>query len=384
MDLGSFLTDDTIGGSWADEEVDMSSIGVPINTGGPSRPRRDFGDESFGDEGRPERKEFPIPDKPPFRARIGNLPWETSEGILRQFFQEKLNRGDVIENMSLPTDNMTGKLKGFAFVSFTERSLLEEALKLNLTELNGRRIFVNVAAPSRHDAFDMDWRAARTAPVNGDRKPRREDPDLDWSSVRSFHGPRERGGPRGEGRGEGRPRREEPDLDWTSVRTSGGVVSGDRGDRGDRGERRPKRQEADLDWGSVRSSPGAMSKNKPRKGDRKPKKDEPELDWSAVRHSPPAIPQKDKPRRFQRKGAKDSDIDWSAARSGSNEQNSEESDWKRGQVPQSQTALLRNTQKPEEEKKDSSATQTSRYHILGVEGEGENEPENNAEGSEQN
>ena len=33
MDLGSFLADDTFGGgSWADEEVDLNTIGVSLET----------------------------------------------------------------------------------------------------------------------------------------------------------------------------------------------------------------------------------------------------------------------------------------------------------------------------------------------------------------
>jgi len=51
MDLGAFLADDSLGGSWADEEVDMSSIGVAVQGGSTAAPVSKFSrdEEQFGD-----------------------------------------------------------------------------------------------------------------------------------------------------------------------------------------------------------------------------------------------------------------------------------------------------------------------------------------------
>ncbi|KAF5208598.1 hypothetical protein E0198_005102 [Clavispora lusitaniae] len=236
MDLGAFLADDSIGGSWADEEVDMSSIGVATAS---AVPTGSYSREESEDYPRRERTEYPVPDAPPYKARVANLPYDASEDALARFFEDRLQARDIVEDVKLPMDMMSGRPKGFAFVTFTEREVLEEALRLTMSDFSGRKIYVNVAAPQKADVFDMDWRANRTGPIGGGR---REEPDLDWGAARSS-GPRER-----------KPRREEPDLDWGSARGSGVLPPR---------ERRPRRDEPDLDWSSARGSG----------------KDEKEFDW---------------------------------------------------------------------------------------------------------
>ena len=375
MDLGSFLTDNSIGGSWADEEVDMSSIGVPIagsqgTTGarkeGIYQPQTGFRDN---DDSRRERKEFPVPDQPPYRARVANLPWDVEEQDLGRFFEDRMQVQDVITDIKLPVDNMTGKLKGFGFVTFTERGLLEEALNLNMADLNGRKIFVNVAAPQRADVFDMDWRSARGGPMEGGRPPR-EEVEIDWSSARSSGGlpPRENRGDRGD-RPERRPRREEPDIDWTSARSAGGLPPReDRADRGERPERRPRREEPDLDWGAVRSSAGTLPpREKSGRGERvergerserRPKKDEPEFDWGAARSSAGTLPPRERSTRTERQDKKQEPA----------------LDWKRGQglEPRSNSKPSRANKKVDEEKKDNQPKpQKSSFDVLTVESDDE-------------
>lgn len=84
MDLGSFLNDESVGGgSWADAEVDMSSIGVPTSsTAAPVSQRANEFAEQYP---RREREEIPIPDAPPYKARVGNLPYDATEGALARF-----------------------------------------------------------------------------------------------------------------------------------------------------------------------------------------------------------------------------------------------------------------------------------------------------------
>lgn len=60
-----------------------------------------------------------------------------------------------------------------------KRELLEESLNLTLSEFQGRKIFVNVAAPPRAD--EGDWRSGRSGPLGGRGEPEVE---LDWGSAR--------------------------------------------------------------------------------------------------------------------------------------------------------------------------------------------------------
>ncbi|CUM65185.1 uncharacterized protein PRCAT00002813001 [Priceomyces carsonii] len=369
MDLGAFLADDSLGGgSWADEEVDMSSIGVQLNTGSaqPSRrPEQSFNRQSsFGDDDpRRERKEFPIPDEPPYRARVGNLPWEVEEEALKRFFEDRMQVLDVVTDIKLPIDPATNRLKGFGFVTFESREALEEALNLSLSDFFGRKLFVNVAAPQRQDVFEMDWRAARSGPMSGGpprrERERREEPDLDWGTVRSTSGglpPRERRD-RGEGgeRVERRPRREEPDLDWGSVRsTSNALPPREKSNRMER-ERRPKKDEPELDWGSARSATVSLpAKERRERSERRPKKDDPSLDWSSVRGSAVGTRQgsERRPRR------------------------QDSSEWKKGQAPEQRNKAKVSNKKEEETEQ---RPQKSLYDVLAVEGESDEEVTNQSQ-----
>lgn len=351
MDLGSFLADDSLGGgSWADEEVDMSSIGVSLNTGSAPAPSHRSEETSQyqgyarDDEMRRERKEFPIPDHPPFRARIGNLPWEVTESSLTRFFEDRMQAKDIISDLKLPVDTATGRLKGFGFVTFSEREILEEALNLSMTDFNGRKIFVNVAAPQRQDVFDMDWRSARGSNASG----RSEEPDLDWGSARGSRTlpPRERSNR------SDRPRREEPDLDWSSARGSvGSLPPRERSNRSDR----PRREEPELDWGSARGSVATLPPRQRSARSDRPKKDD--FDWTSARGSGlgPSQGIDRKPRKQE-----------------------PELDWKRGQAlePRSR-ANKQNT--VEEEQKDEAKPKKSLYDVLAVDDESEEEEEEKKE-----
>lgn len=264
MDLSSFLNDDSFGNSWAEDEVDLNKINIPIQTVKPSStiPLEEFapmgGSGGAGKGSRldpslvPERKErieYPVPDHPPFRAVINNLPWDVSEDGIKAWFEDGLQQPGSVEEVAAPRDfNDPSRLKGFAFVTLADRKSLEESLKFNATKLNERTVYVSVAAPPK-DGFrgdrrmggggfeDFDWGSARGSNFHA-AKPRREDPDLDWGVARgsNFQAPRER-----------QPRREEPDLDW-------GAVRGANFSQQPRRERKPRSDEPQLDWGSARGS----------------------------------------------------------------------------------------------------------------------------------
>ncbi|OBA21270.1 hypothetical protein METBIDRAFT_19101, partial [Metschnikowia bicuspidata var. bicuspidata NRRL YB-4993] len=359
MDLGAFLADESYG-SWADEEVDMSSIGVPTSsTAAPvGNYRPDFGAQ---DSARADRIEYPVPDAPPYKARVANLPYDAEEGALARFFEDRLQAQNVVEDVKLPMDEMGGRPKGFAFVTFTERAVLEEALNLTMSEFNGRKIFVNVAAPQKADVFDMDWRSSRTGPMGRDTRERSEEVDLDWSSARSSSGPMP---PRGDRRGdrefgERRPRRDEPDLDWGAARTTASALP-----PRERSDRRGDRDFGDRDF-----------------ADRRPRRDEPELDWGSARSAAP-LPQRERD-SFRREGAprkEQLEMDWSSARgsglgpapgAGASFRKKEEKefDWKRGQALPPKAAASSTKAKQDDKEKDQPKPQKSIYDVLSVEGE---------------
>ena len=75
---------------------------------------------------------------------VGNLSFDTSEGDLRQKFEEF---GDVA-SVNIITDRDTGRSKGFAFVEMLSKSTAEAAMtSLNGADFNGRKLTVNEARP---------------------------------------------------------------------------------------------------------------------------------------------------------------------------------------------------------------------------------------------
>ncbi|KAK6460765.1 hypothetical protein DFJ63DRAFT_337518 [Scheffersomyces coipomensis] len=406
MDLGSFLADDSLGGSWADEEVDLNSIGVnstaaPIGgssrdvSGSYNREERSSnfgGDRSFDDQRR-ERKEFPIPDQPPYRAKVSNLPWEVDEETVARHFESRMQLQDIVTDVVLPLDKETGKVRGFAFITFTERNYLEEALNLNLSDFNSRPMYVQVAAPQRAE-LDGNWRSSRSGPL--DRSQRREEPDLDWGAARSSTAtlpPRERSnrserGDRPE-RTFDRPRREEPDLDWGSARTTTSTLPPrerpERGDRPERSERPPRKQEPDLDWDTARHSTVALPPRersnrserpergeRPERSERPPRKQEPELDWGSARTTTATLPPRERSNR--------SDRPERTVRTPKKEEQSFE--WKRGEKLPPRTKSNRSStnttpkkQQQEEKKEEQAKPQKSAFSVLDVEGESDEEEE---------
>jgi len=75
---------------------------------------------------------------------VGNLAFETTENDLQDLFEQ---HGQVSE-VSLMMDRMTGKSRGFAFVTMNDKAQAETAMAaLNGKDLNGRALNVNEARP---------------------------------------------------------------------------------------------------------------------------------------------------------------------------------------------------------------------------------------------
>jgi cold-inducible RNA-binding protein len=76
------------------------------------------------------------------RLFVGNLPYDTTEPELREFFAPIGSLSTVI----IPVDRETGKRRGFAFVEFSDQAQAEEASRrLNNQPFKGRNITINEA-----------------------------------------------------------------------------------------------------------------------------------------------------------------------------------------------------------------------------------------------
>jgi RNA recognition motif-containing protein len=75
---------------------------------------------------------------------VGNLSYDTTEDSLKSLF-EKCGK---VERIYMPLNEM-GKPKGFAFIDFTTKDALDEAVKLNGSEVDKRDIRVEVGSKNR-------------------------------------------------------------------------------------------------------------------------------------------------------------------------------------------------------------------------------------------
>jgi RNA recognition motif-containing protein len=83
---------------------------------------------------------------------VGNLDYSTTEMALNELFSQV---GEVA-SVSLITDRMTGRSKGFAFVEMSESSAAKTAIEqLNGKTVGERPIKVDEARPKRQD--DAPW-----------------------------------------------------------------------------------------------------------------------------------------------------------------------------------------------------------------------------------
>ncbi|ESO86838.1 hypothetical protein LOTGIDRAFT_128337, partial [Lottia gigantea] len=116
-----------------------------------------------------------IPTQPPFTAFIGNLPYESCESKIEQFF-DKLK----FNNVRLPNEG--GRLRGFGYVEFDDRESLIEALTMNEAMFMNRKIRIDLAGQNQSnqgegregrrdhqepDKLMSDW---RRAPANDDQE----------------------------------------------------------------------------------------------------------------------------------------------------------------------------------------------------------------------
>lgn len=88
---------------------------------------------------------------------VGNLPWSMNNDSLKEMFSVA---GEVVEAIVI-TDRMSGRSKGFGFVTFATEEAAQKAItEMNEKDIEGRKIIVNVAKPreERPGGFRRDNR----------------------------------------------------------------------------------------------------------------------------------------------------------------------------------------------------------------------------------
>lgn len=76
---------------------------------------------------------------------IGNLAFAATEMDLEDAFR---SFGEILE-VKIPTDKMTGRARGFAFVTFETEDSAKDALSFDGKEIKGRPVKVNMAQKKR-------------------------------------------------------------------------------------------------------------------------------------------------------------------------------------------------------------------------------------------
>jgi cold-inducible RNA-binding protein len=75
---------------------------------------------------------------------VGNLAFETTENDLQDLFEQH----GTVNEVHLMMDKMTGKSRGFAFITMNDDEQAKSAMSAtNGKELNGRALNVNEARP---------------------------------------------------------------------------------------------------------------------------------------------------------------------------------------------------------------------------------------------
>lgn len=75
---------------------------------------------------------------------VGNLSFETTENDLQDLFEQH----GTVNEVHLMMDRMTGRSRGFAFVTMNDKAQAEAAQSaINGQQLNGRALTVNEARP---------------------------------------------------------------------------------------------------------------------------------------------------------------------------------------------------------------------------------------------
>lgn len=73
---------------------------------------------------------------------VGNLPWKCFEIVLAAFFEA---HGIKVQECLILRDRITGRSRGFGFVTLQNPEDRDKAMRLSGERLSGRAIVVNLA-----------------------------------------------------------------------------------------------------------------------------------------------------------------------------------------------------------------------------------------------
>ncbi|KAK6276225.1 hypothetical protein POUND7_005934 [Theobroma cacao] len=94
-----------------------------------------------------------MPEEVEYRCFIGNLSWSTSDRGLKDAFEKF---GNLLE-AKVVVDKFSGRSRGFGFVTFDDKTAMEEAIEaMNGMDLDGRNITVDRAQPHQGSGRDYD------------------------------------------------------------------------------------------------------------------------------------------------------------------------------------------------------------------------------------
>lgn len=133
------------------------------------------------------RAVLPVPDRSPFRARLGNVSYELTEQAVEEFF-----KGFPVIEIVVTRHKDSGKAKS-CFVEFQNKVDLENALKSDGSLLMGRPVQVQVAQPRDHGISgsrangrrEKSTRRGRNISSNGDSNKWTEPPMPSEESTRA-------------------------------------------------------------------------------------------------------------------------------------------------------------------------------------------------------
>ncbi|CAK8537407.1 unnamed protein product [Lathyrus sativus] len=77
---------------------------------------------------------------------VGGLAWETPKDTLREHFEKY---GEILEVVII-SDKVTGRSKGYKFVTFKEAEVANKACEEPTVMINGRRENCNIASHGAH------------------------------------------------------------------------------------------------------------------------------------------------------------------------------------------------------------------------------------------
>lgn len=78
------------------------------------------------------------------RLFVGSVAWATTNDSLKKHFEQV----GAVEEANILTDKMTGRSRGFGFVTMANDAEADQAVsRLNGSDLDGRKIVVSEARP---------------------------------------------------------------------------------------------------------------------------------------------------------------------------------------------------------------------------------------------